>query len=45
MSQTQQNPKNYINLINIYDLIKTINSLMDIENSIKFAIYLKMILR
>tara|TARA_Y100000768_G_C23977487_1_gene683841 strand:+ start:681 stop:1517 length:837 start_codon:yes stop_codon:yes gene_type:complete len=36
-----QNPKNYINLINIYDLIKTINSLMDIENSIKFAIYSK----
>tara|TARA_Y100001935_G_C17305220_1_gene511896 strand:+ start:2713 stop:3549 length:837 start_codon:yes stop_codon:yes gene_type:complete len=36
-----QNPKNYINLINIYDLIKTINSLMDIENSLKFAIYSK----
>lgn len=36
-----QNPKNYINLINIYDLIKTINSLMEIENSVKFAIYSK----
>ena len=36
-----QNPKNYINLINIYDLIKTINSLMKNENSIKSAIYSK----